>query len=382
MSIKHWAYKCLFYFFRFFPIKKNKIVISSYSGAGFGDNGKYIVLELLRRNVDADIVWLSSRDDASFPENVRHVQYRSLRAIYELVTAKIWIDNKRKREYVRKRAGQYYIMTWHGGIAIKQIEKDAQDNLPIEYVRAAKNDSKMANLFLAESRWTFDLYKRVFWYNGEIMICGAPRQDILWRSDSRQIDQIRQSLGITKGEHLLLYAPTFRRDMQSFDLSIYDIPWRRILSAMETKFGGKWRGMIRLHPNIAALVDGLSLDDNVQNVTMYPDVQELLLISDCLITDYSSTIFDFGVMAKPSFILAKDIQDYIKQRDFTLHFEELPFSVATSDDELLECIEHFDEKEYKSKVTDFYFRYCGYVNGGHASEQVVDRIISVIGDGK
>ncbi|WP_295991183.1 CDP-glycerol glycerophosphotransferase family protein [uncultured Alistipes sp.] len=382
MSFTHRVYQLLFYLFRLCPIRKNKIVVSSYSGAGYGDNGKYIVEELLRRNCEADIVWLCSSAGSPLPDKVRRVKYRSLRAIYELATARVWIDNKRKPDYVRKRAGQYYIMTWHGGIAIKQIEKDAEANLPEEYVRAAKNDSKMADLFLAESRWTREMYERIFWYDGEIMTCGAPRQDLLWQADRERIDRIRQRLRVTEGERLLLYVPTFRRDMQADDLSVYRMDWEGVLDAMERRFGGRWRGLIRLHPNVAALSRELSLGARVRDVTAYPDVQELLLVSDCLITDYSSTIFDFGVMARPAFLLARDIAEYVRQRDFTLRFDQLPFSVATSDSELIAAIDGFDEKEYGRKMSDFYFDYCGFVAGGHASEQVADRIVSVIENGK
>lgn len=378
MSFIHRVYQLLFYLFRVCPISKNKIVVSSYSGAGYGDNGKYIVEELLRRECDMDIVWLCSSERSPLPDKVRRVKYRSLRAIYELATARVWIDNKRKPDYVRKRADQYYIMTWHGGIAIKQIEMDAEAKLPAEYVRAAKNDSKMADLFLAESRWTREMYERIFWYDGEILTCGAPRQDLLWQADKDRISRIRHALGISDDEKLLLYVPTFRRDMQTNDLSVYRMDWEGILDAMERRFGGQWRGLIRLHPNVAALARELSLGARVRDVTAYPDVQELLLVSDCLITDYSSTIFDFGVMTRPAFIWARDIAEYARQRDFTLRFDQLPFSMATNDAELIASIDAFDESEYGRKMSDFYFGYCGFVAGGHASQQVADRIVSVI----
>ena len=155
MPIKSIIAKSLFFIFRIFPIQRNKIVIDNYAGKGFGDNGKYIALELLRRKCDFDIVWLARNLKEEFPDGIRLVSYASLKSIYEQATAKVWIDNLRKASYVRKRSGQYYIMTWHGGIGPKKIEKEAEDQLGEEYLQGAKNDSKMANLFLAEADFSF-----------------------------------------------------------------------------------------------------------------------------------------------------------------------------------------------------------------------------------
>ena len=116
----------IYFFFRLFPIKKNKIVITNYYGKGFGDNGKAIANELHERKLDIDFVWLVEKNDESIPQWIRQVNYYSILSIYELVTAKLWIDNARKRRYVRKRKQQFYIQTWHGTIPLKRVEKDVE----------------------------------------------------------------------------------------------------------------------------------------------------------------------------------------------------------------------------------------------------------------
>ena len=108
-----------FYICRVIPIKQNKIVVSSYDGKGYGDHGKYICNALLAQGADVDIVWLSGNPNDVFPTGIRPVKFKSLRSIYEQATAKVWIDNKRKKHYVRKRKGQYYIQIWHGGLGLK-----------------------------------------------------------------------------------------------------------------------------------------------------------------------------------------------------------------------------------------------------------------------
>lgn len=184
-DLHEWAWETYFKVFEIIyslcPIKKNKIVITSYYGADYGDNGKYIVEELRRLGEDVDVVWQlkpNLMQNNHLPENVRAVGYRTRQSVYELQTAGVWIDNARKT-YGRKRKGQLYIQTWHGGPGVKRIEKDVADELGEKYVKTAKRDSKMCDVILSNSDFMTNLYKNVFWYDGEILECGTPRNDIL-----------------------------------------------------------------------------------------------------------------------------------------------------------------------------------------------------------
>lgn len=374
-----------YYIFRVFPIQNNKIIIDNYAGKGFGDNGKYIALELLKRK-KYDIVWMTETK-YGIPEGIRTIPYSSaskpsLKSIYEQATAKIWIDNERKDFCVKKRKKQYYIMTWHGGIGPKKIEREVESQLAKAYVRQAKNDSKMVDLMLAESEYTYHKYHSMFWYNGEILKCGTPRQDILFNQSTNLKKKILNLFQILPNCHVLLYAPTFRNDMTSEDLSIYDIPWDKVLKKCKSKFGGEWVGFIRLHPNIAKLDTQRNLTEkNVYDVTKYPDMQELLSISDIVMTDYSSCIYDFGITGRPGFMIARDIDEYSKQRDIGFGkygMEVVPFPIARSYEELCSLIENFNMDLYKKNLYKFYVEFCGLYPGGHASEILADRIDSII----
>lgn len=373
--------RAIYKMFSVFPIKRNKIVFSSSMGKGFGDNGKYIALELLKQPSKYDIVWLCKNMAEHFPEGIRKVKYRSLESIYEQVTAKIWVDNARKPEYVCKRKGQYYIMTWHAGIAPKKVEREAESTLNKSYVNRAKRDSKIADLFLAESEFSYQRYKNSFWYDGEILKCGIPRQDILFQDTSYLKMKILQQMGINSASHIFLYAPTFRDNMTEKDLHIYKRQWHEILNTLSQRFGGKWVGFIRLHPNIAKLDKNHSLDEtNVYDVTDYPDMQELLAVSDMVLTDYSSCVYDFGLTGRPGFMLVEDLEAYKKERDLYISLDVIPFPIASCDEELIQILEKFDKKAYKQKLHEFYDNYCGQYPGGHASETVADRIQRVIND--
>lgn len=373
-SLKVFFIKILFCFFKVFPIENRKVVISSFLGKGYGDNGKYIAQELLRSENEYDIVWLVDDLDHSFPDGVRKVKRLSLRGIYEQSTAKIWIDNRRKPLYVLKRRGQYYIQTWHGNTVLKKVEKDAVSVLPPQYIKAAQRDSRMIDILLSGSAWETTEYREMFWYNGEIIESGYPRQDILVHKSEPEILKIKKRLGIDEEAKVVLYAPTFRSGKSAADLSVYDINYERILLALTKRFGGRWIGMVRLHPNVSQYVSQMKIPNYIKNVTDYGDVEELLLVSDCVISDYSSTIIEAGVAKKTGFLFAVDYDQYIKERESYFNLKDLPFPLAKTNDELEKKILNFDEEENLRMRDTFYNDVYGVVANGNATKKVVEII--------
>lgn len=364
----------LFYIFRIFPVDNKKIVVCNYLGKGYGDNGKYIINELLRRDSSFDIVWMVRNENEKFPQGVRSVKYNTLRSVYEQVTAKLWIDNRRKPGYVRKRSEQIYIMTWHAGIGLKRGEGAAIDALTENYISAAQNDSRMADLFLSNSTWTTNMYRKYFWYNGEILEKGLPREDILFQHQTKLKMKLAKIYGFESDCNIIFYAPTFRKSRSVEELTLYTMEWKSLLETLENKTHSNWVGMIRLHPNISEQATMLQLPSNVINVSTYPDMQELLAVSDILITDYSSCMFDFGATGKPVFIYAPDLEAYKMDRNFLFRLEDLPFEMSENQENLRNCILHFDEDLYKIKAKKFYKK-CGLFKGGEASKYVVDYIL-------
>lgn len=368
----------LFYLFRLFPINKKKIVVSCFDGQGYGDCAKPICDRLLKTK-DYSIVWLCKDKQAIFPKGIKVVKYLSIASIYEQVTAKIWIDNKRKHPYVRKRRGQYYMTFCHGCGGLKKVEFDVEKELPPIYIKSAINDSKMADLFIASSKVDTMIYRNAYRFYGEILETGNPRLDVFFNDNTERVKLIKNTVGIKDNQKVLLYAPTFRKDSYEGNLSVYAIDWEIILNACSNRFGGEWVGMIRLHPNIYQLSDKLVTSSSVKNVTTYPDFDELLLISDCVVSDYSSTIIEAGITDRIGFFYAPDIEEYRKDRDFYIQPEEFPFPFAKSNCQLEKNILSFDEKLYKRAVKSFFYdSNYGLVKLGNSTEKIVDRIISVI----
>ncbi len=366
-------YSLLTLFYSLYPIQKNKIFVTSYYGADYGDNGKYIVEELLKRNSDLDIVWQLKDpllNNNHLPEKVRGVKYFSRQAVFEAQTAGVWIDNSRKI-FGNKRKGQLYIQTWHGGPGIKRCERDVEEQLAKSYVKHAKKDSAMCDIILSNSTFMTNLFLNSFWYDGKILQCGTPRNDVIRKNDPEISLKVRSFFGLDVDTKLLLYAPTFRKNGT---LDVYDIDLDRCCRALKKRFGGEWKALLRLHPNISDKADQLSCNsDCVIPATTYSDMQELLATSDCLITDYSSSNVDFMISGKPCFLYASDLEEYRNDRGYYFKFEDFPFPLSSNNEELEEAIRGFSEKSYSENLLRF-TEMTGQNEPGTASQTVADII--------
>ena len=360
-----------FYFFRIFPIQKNKIVCSNFYGKGYGDSPRYIVDELLNRDKKYDIVWVVQDNQMTdFPAGIRKVKINTLKYIYELATARVWIFNSRKNIAIKKRKEQFYIQTWHGGIAFKKIEKDVI-GLDENYVKQAKEDSKAIDLLISNGDFCTQMYKRAFWYDGKILECGTPRNDVLINSDKKKIRKlVYEFYNFKPEENVLLYAPTFRDVYRG---NPYDIDFESLKTELDRKTGTNWKILVRLHPNEKNPEKWIQFSDNVINACEYKDIQELILASSILITDYSSTMFESMIANINVLLYANDIEHYNNERGTYFKFEELPFKLAKNNKELISIIKSIDfddiQKEYKR-----FKQQLGLKENGTASQKVCDVI--------
>ncbi|WML45804.1 CDP-glycerol glycerophosphotransferase family protein [Neobacillus sp. PS3-40] len=358
------------------PIKNNKVVLTNFNGKGYGDNPKYIAEEMLRQKLDFDIVWILKKEfigKANIPNSIRIVKYRSIRHLYELATAKVWIDNERKFFYTPKRKMQFYIQTWHGVVALKQIEKDIEKQLSPSYISKAKNDSKMIDLLISNSRFHTDLYRRSYWYDGEILEIGAPRCEVLINGQEEMSKKVLKYFNIKGKQSILLYAPTFRANS---DTAVYNVDFERLIKVLEKKYGGEWIVLVRLHPDVTEKADSLQYSSKILNATEYEDMNELLAVSDILLTDYSSCMFEFSLTKKPIFLYAPDIEKYIEERNFYFNLQSLPYPLAENNDQLQKVIEGFDKSRYLTELSAFLKEIEIYDSNG-ASAKIVKIINSV-----
>lgn len=370
-----WRLKPVFkYVCSILPIQKNKIIFNCYSGRAYADSQKYIANEILRQNLPFQLVWLVKDNNVNIPGRIKKVRIGSYRALYELSTARVIINNVKILLYFRKRKSQYYIQTWHAGFSTKLLENDAIGKLGEDYVKQSIQESAITDLYVSNSRLQSQDFLKAFWYNGEILECGYPRNDIFFNCTKDDKKLIREKIGISPSSTFLLYAPTFR---DNGDMSCYSINYEDLQQSLCDAGYKVPRIGVRLHPNIA-YNKKMEHSDFVIDLSQYPDMQELLLVADILITDYSTTMFEFAMMNKLVILYSPDLQEYKTMRGLKPIYDELPFPMARNQEELYDIILKQNIKEYKNRVAEFMRDIYGNFDDGNGAKTVVNRIKQVI----
>ena len=339
-------------------VEPKKIVFNQFQGGGFGCNPKYIAAELLRRRRDLDLVWLA-RDAAAvqreLPAGIRAVAWKSPAALRELATAGVWVANHNLGHFVRhcglvKKPGQRYYQTWHGSFGIKRCT---------ETLGAA--EARMLDGFFANCTWEATLARGWFGPSVSLHMTGHPRNDPVVQSRGRAPGAART----------LLYVPTFRDDGSQ---EAYLVDFAAVAAALARRWPADWKVQVRLHPNMRKKGVRLPFAGNVEDVTDYPDIQELLAAADAVVSDYSSCIFDFALSGRPAFVYAPDRAKYETERGFYYPLAETPFPVAESPAALAAAIETFDEAAYARRCADF-FAAKGSAEKGDAAVQAAEIIL-------
>jgi CDP-glycerol glycerophosphotransferase len=356
--------------FWIFPIKDKRISFQSFCGDCYNDNPKAISDAL--KNKGVELIWIVHTPTKFDDSDVKFVKKHSIKCLYYLATSKIWIDNCRKPFWIRKRRKQYYIQTWHAGISNKLGEKKTENMLSKEYLRDAKHDSSIADLFLSNSSWLTNSYRECFWYSGEVLEKGLPREDVLVGNYDEFHKKVCAYYNLSPQTHIILYAPTFRNDGK---LDAYDLDYKALIEYME-KNGDEWVLLVRLHSNIRN-THRLQYNSKILNGSIYQEINDLIMASDIVISDYSSCLFDAMLAGRKVIVYASDIEQYEKERGFAFSWEELPFPIARTNEELIHIISQNDNEEYKFNVQKFKEK-CGIVELGNASNAVADHIMRII----
>lgn len=353
------------------PISRRKIVFCNFDGRGWGENPKYIAEEIIRQKLPYKLVWLSN-SHTGFPNAIKVVSWGSHRAIIELSSARIIINNVKTGLPFKKKKNQYYIQTWHSDFGIKLIEKEVESQLDPYYVSTSKKDSAMTDLIIAGSKFMANVYKTSFWYSGEILESGLPRNDLFFTATSETIKHEKETLGLKPNIRILLYAPTFRENHSG-----YRKPHLRHIADALNSSEEMWMIILRHHPNEAD-IDIPCNHPFIKDFSSFPDPQIIELVSDILLTDYSSMMHDFALMKKPVIMYTPDLETYKQQRGIRPVFDKLPFITCKTTDDIIYTINNFPYQTYRKNLDSFLEEYVGSFDQGTASKTVVNRIKEII----
>jgi len=349
-----------------------RFVYNSFYGR-YSDNPRAIYEDLLRRGGEHSHTWLVGEGHHhGFPAGTSTVPIGSEECVAALEAADVVISNTYLELDWTKRPGARYVQTWHG-TPLKRLHHDAP---------SIGADDRLERLDLDVARWdyllssnppTTERLRGAFRYGGTVVETGYPRNDVLL-SEDRDLRRaaVRAELGLDDDTTAVLYAPTWRDN----EYYAEDVRLGLDVDGFLSTMGDGWRLLTRVHYYMTDRIaprQGTGLLD----VSLYPDIRDLYLAADVLVTDYSSVMFDFAVTGKPMLFYAYDLDHYRDAvRGFYFDFlPEAPGPVVRSLPDLLDALLRLDEwqDEYRVRYARFRERYCGMEDGRSA-----DRVIRLL----
>ncbi len=359
------------------PLRERKFFCISMSGNSYGDSVKCLTDYLSTHHPEAEIVWAFSSGFFK-KSNCPHkgVKLYSFSYYYHILTSKYILSNARlNQRMLHKRKGQVYIQTWHG-TALKRLGTDIDKKrsawkelvLPSVF----KHDVRHTDIMISGSTFMSSVFRDKFLFKGDLWETGMPRNDIFFHDHSEVVEKVRREYGIADDMQIVLYAPTFRNDRQ---FTYYDFDYKNFCQLWQQRTGKSCVFMVRLHPILlykSSALEQLFGSDTI-NASAWPDMQELLCAADVLVTDYSSSMFDFMLSGKPVVMYTPDADSY--SNGFYFHLDGLPFIRMNDNSEMEKALQQFNTNKYKRKIEAFLDK-IGNKEKGDATHCIIEKIFS------
>lgn len=361
----------------FIKTDNHLILFNSFGGRRYDDSPRAIFESMAvdERFRNYTLVWaLNEPEKYVLPDRAIVVKDYTFQFFIYALKAKVWITNSSMEHGLCfKKKSTIYINTWHGS-AIKFLGKDAKDEgKSFKGKSISKEDA-----FYTQSEFDEYVFKRAFGKkDSDFKRFGLPRNDELACFDSRKVDAIKDNLGIDRSKRVILYAPTFREYSRNASNEITQEMYID-MDRWDRDMGDKYILLVRVHYEVAKLLD-FTAHQSVINVSDYPHLNDLLIVSDILISDYSSIFFDYSILHRPMLCFAYDIEEYQKNRGMYLDIrKELPCKISENEEELFNEVEtvfsHYDD--FCKKTEQFQKKYLTVY--GEASKKTCDYILGML----
>lgn len=370
-------------FFLKLSMKEKWVLCSSFFGRSYSDSPKYIY-EYLSKNYPGKFrfIWVIENKKTKIPYPHTKVKRFSIRYFYYVARCKYYVINSRQSSWVKKRKGNVFLQTWHG-TPLKRLVFDLEDinAATVKYKKTTYKLSRAWDYLIAPNQYSSDIFRRCFRFDKVMLETGYPRNDILHSEHKEELSaQIKDKLGIPRNKKTILYAPTWRDD-EYYTKTKYKFSLKLDLQQMKEKLGNEYVVLLRTHYFIVDVMDITGLEGFAFDVSKYDDIAELYLISDMLITDYSSVFYDYANLKRPMLFYTYDLEKY---RDVIHGFynnnieDYLPGPMLFTTEEVISAIQNIDRiiQQYHDKYEDFYDKYCSWENG-HSTEKVVEAVFKL-----
>lgn len=364
------------------PKKKNRIVFESFLGRQYSDNPRALYEYIIDNYEDKyDLIWSVDRRHVKLFQEKGLPYYRrfSIKWLLAMNTAGVWISNSRLPLWIPKPKKTTYLQTWHG-TPLKRLALDMDEvHMPgtntERYKKNFTTESSKWDYLVSPNHYSTEIFERAFDFKQTMLETGYPRNDYLVNfNDKDYIHKLKVDLGIPRNKKIMLYAPTWR-DNEFYGRGRYKFDIQLDLDKMKETLGDEYIILLRMHYLIAENINVEKYEGFVIDFSSYEDIRDLYLVSDILLTDYSSVFFDYAILNRPMYFFTYDLESYRDTlRGFYFDFEkDAPGPLLFNTSEVIDAITS-EEDAYYMKRQSFRNTYTS-LEDGLASERVIKRVL-------
>lgn len=367
-------------------VDDKKIIFEAYQGRNYACSPKEIYLKLLKdkRFKDYKFVWSFKNVDREFNDERTTIVKRHSKDYYKAIaSSKYWIVNSLIGEHITPKKDQVFVQCWHG-TPLKRLRYDIEFDGLLNSVREIRKrndrDARRFDYFISPSKFCTEKFKSAFnlvklGKENILIETGYPRNDFLFTFNETDVNRVKDELDIPKDKKVILYAPTFR-DNQHQSAVGYTYNLGVDFDVLQKEFEKDYIILFRTHYFVSNSIDLEKYKGFIYDVSDYDDISRLYIISDLLITDYSSVFFDYANLNRPMIFYMYDLEEYKnKLRDFYIDLNELPGPIVTEEKDLIKEIKSIDnfDSEYGDKYKVFTKKF-NYLDDANSSERVIEKV--------
>ena len=366
------------------PTDKKMIIFQSNNGVNYTGNPRYIYEEMVRQGLDKEYecIWFLFNTTMEIPGRCKKIRNNYFPYFWYLMRAGIWVFDSRQLEYYRKKKNVTYIQTWHGtplkklALDMEHMDMGGETDIKI-YHDQFRSTCADWDYLVSQNQFSTEIFKSCFAFNDRpILQIGYPRNDILFNENTEEkIIEYKKMLGLPLDKKIILYAPTWRDNEYSIR-GKYKFASKLDFDKAQKELSDKYIFIVKYHYLVSDKIDWSPYKGFVYTFDETKDIAWLYLVSDMMITDYSSVMFDYSLLKRPILFFAYDLEDYKENlRGFYFDFvEEAPGPISRDTDQLITDIKEYDPSKWKDKYQAYSNKY-NHVDDGHACEHVIDIIL-------
>ena len=373
-------YKVLTYLI---PTDKKIIIFQSSNGRNYTGNPRYIYEEMVCQGLDEEYecIWFLFDTSIEIPGRCKKIRNNYFPYFWYLMRAGFWVFDSRQPLYCRKKKSVTYIQTWHGTplkkLALDMDRMDMGGSTDIEnYHEQFRVTCKDWDYLISQNNFSTEIFRSCFAFKDRpILEIGYPRNDILIRDNKKdKIIEYKKMLGLPLDKKIILYAPTWRDNEYSVK-GKYKFASKLNFDKAQKELSDEYIFIVKYHYLVSDKIDWSPYEGFVYTFDETKDIAWLYLVSDMMITDYSSVMFDYSLLKRPMLFFAYDLQDYKENlRGFYFDFvEEAPGPISRDTNQLINDIKSYEPLKWEDKYQTYSNKY-NHVDDGHASEKVIDLI--------